>query len=187
MKRFLFVFLALLFSSTQTFCLHMTGVNSYPYEYYSGPIMDNNLKKQSTFETVINGVIIVKNIYVFNSAYKFGKPYEYIITNNTKREINLSGVVQQNFLNRDIRNSSNWFKMRLRYFKYWQSYVPLYDLIHGGNMSIERYPFVLDFPVDYNLSPGESLRILAMGLDLDKVQNLTFIFEDNGEEVKIEF
>lgn len=52
---------------------------------------------------------------------------------------------------------------------------------------MKKNPYWRDFPKNYTIKSGESLRILAMGLDLDKVQNLTFIFEDNGEEVKIEF
>lgn len=187
MKRFLLVFFMLLFSSTQAFSFHITGINSFPYEYYSGPIMDNSLKKQFTSETVYNGIKIVKNIYAFDEAYKFGLPYEFIITNNTKLEISLLGVIQQDFLNRDYNNSSNWFRMRLRYLKYWQSYVPIYDLIHGGTMSVERYPFGLDFPVDYNLLPQESVRILAIGLNLKDIQKLLFLFEQKGEKFSIEF
>lgn len=45
-----------------------------------------------------------------------------------------------------------------------------------------------DFPKNCTIKNGESIRILAMGLHLDKIQNVTFIFDNHADnEIKINF
>lgn len=102
----------------------------------------------------------------------------------------MKGVDSEYHANKNITRRSHWCRMgfrSLKYFKNWQFWVPGYDIFYGAKIDYEKNPYWRDFPKNYTIKSGESLRILAMGLDLDKVQNLTFIFEDNGEEVKIEF
>ena len=91
--------------------------------------------------------------------------------------------------NKNITRKSHWCRMMWREMKYWQLWMPFYSFIYQVDHPIdfEKNPYWRDFPKNYTLKNGETLRILAMGLEMGKIQKLTFIFEENSEEFKIEF
>lgn len=186
MKKFL-VLLSVLFIVNPCFsAVDINGINVMPYQPYEKKI---NLEKTSNAIYNKNNIKIEKNVYKFEHAYKLGIPYEYVITNNTGKDLYLKGIDSEYHANKNITRKSHWTRMCIREMKYWQFWVPLYDLFYmtAHPIDYEKNPYWRDFPKNYTIKSGESLRILALGLDLDKVQNLTFIFEDNGQEVKIEF
>ena len=186
MKKFFDLLSFLIFANPCFSAVDIKWINTMPYEPYEKQI---NLEKTSNAIYNKNNIKIEKNVYKFEHAYKLGIPYEYVITNNTAKDLFLKGVDSEYHANKNITRKSHWTRMGVRCFKYWQLYVPIYSLFYDVDHPIdyEKNPYWRDFPKNYTIKSGESLRILAMGLDLDKVQNLTFIFEDNGEEVKIEF
>lgn len=187
MKRFLVLLSFIFFANPAFSAVDIKWINTMPYEPYNKPIILERL--QSTIYNQKN-IKIEKNIYKFEYAYRLGIPYEYVIINNTGKDLFLKGVDSEYHANKNITRRSHWCRMGFRSFKYfknWQFWVPGYDIFYGAKIDYEKNPYWRDFPKNYTIKPGESLRILAMGLHLDKIQNLTFIFEDNGEEIKIEF
>ena len=91
------------------------------------------------------------------------------------------------YANKNITRKSHWTRVNVRSYKYWYTYVPFIDDYFGLKSQLETQPYLYDFPKDYTIKKGETLRILALGLDMDKIQKLIFIFDDNAEELKIEF
>ena len=127
-------------------------------------------------------------MFKFQYSYKEGNPYEYVITNNTDKDLLLKGVDSDYHANKNITRKSHWTRVNARYLKYWQTYIPFIDDYHGFKSTREQTPYLYDFPKNYTIKKGENIRILAMGLHLDKIQNVTFIFNNlDGIEMKINF
>lgn len=184
MKKIFVFLLMLLCISPANAAIDIKWINTMPYEPYGKEI--EMQKIQSDFYEK-NGIKIEKNVYKFEFAYKLGVPYEYVITNNTGNDLSLKGVDSEYHANKNITRKSHWTRMCIRSFRYWQTYIPIYGLINGAKTDLEKNPYWRDFPKNYTIKKGEKLRILAMGLNLDEIQKLTFIFEKNAEEFKIEF
>ena len=161
-------------------------INTMPYEPYNGKIALEKVQSEIFNQ---NGIKIEKNVYKFEHAYKIGIPYEYIITNQTSKDLLLKGIDSKYHANKNITRKSHWCRMMGRELKYWQVWVPFYSLVYQVNHPIdyEKNPYWRDFPKNYTIKSGETLRILAMGLKMDEIQKLIFIFDDNGQELKIEF
>lgn len=153
-----------------------TWFNTNPYKKY-----DKSIQLQKLHSDVYDkdGIKIEKNMYKFEYSYKEGNPYEYIITNNTDQDLLLKGVDSEYHANKNITRKSHWTRVNARYLKYWQTYIPLVGEYNGVKGDIEKNPYLYDFPKNYTIKKGESLRILAMGLDLNRIQSVTFIFKDN--------
>ena len=185
-KIFVFLFLLLCISPANA-AVDIKGINTMPYKPYDKEIKMEKI--QSDFYEK-NGIKIEKNVYKFEYAYKLGVPYEYVVTNNTEHDLFLKGVDSDYHANKNITRKSHWCRMSFRTFKYfanWQYWVPVYDFVSSAKIDKEKNPYWRDFPKNYTIKKGEKLRILAMGLNLDEIQKLTFIFEENAEEFKIEF
>lgn len=185
--KYLWLILCLMCFCCKSYAINITGLNSMPYETWAGAFWDNNLKLDVQSKKDFNGIEIYKNIFKFQKAYKSGRPYEYLIVNKTDKDIILNGVIQKDFVNRDYDNNSGWLRMRARYFRYWQSYIPFYDIIYSCKVNFERGMWVLDFPIDYTIKPNEELRIVAIGLKQKEIQNLKFLFDVNNKEIEIEY
>ena len=100
----------------------------------------------------------------------------------------LKGIDSDYHANKNITRKSHWTRVNVRYYKYWHTYVPFVDDYYGAKSMIEQKPYLYDFPKNYMLKNGENIRILAMGLHLDKVQYLTFIFDSkDGEDLQVIF
>ena len=186
MKKILVLFGLLFFVNPDFSAVDIKGINTMPYEPYDKKI---TLEKQQSDILNQNGIKIEKNVYKFEHAYKLGVPYEYIITNQTGKDLYLKGIDSEYHANKNITRKSHWCRMMWREMKYWQLWMPFYSFIYQVDHPIdfEKNPYWRDFPKNYTLKNGETLRILAMGLEMDKIQKLTFIFEENSEEFKIEF
>ena len=183
MKKILLLFL-MTFIVTPSFAAIDTWFNTNPFKQHKEEI---NLKKIYSDIYDKDGINIKKNLFQFKYSYKEGRPYEYLITNNTDSDLFLKGVDSEYHANKNITRKSHWTRVNVRYYKYWHTYVPFADDYFGARSTIEQKPYLYDFPKNYTIKPGDSLRILAMGLELKKIQTLTFIFENNGQELKIEF
>ncbi len=184
MKK-IFILIAVLFISAPAFASIDTWFNTNPYKQY-----DKAITLQKMYNDVYDkdGIKIEKNMFKFEYSYKEGVPYEYIITNNTDDDLLLKGVDSDYHANKNITRKSHWTRVNVRNLKYWQTYVPFIDDYYGLKSTIEQNPFLLDFPKDYKIKKGETLRILAMGLRMNAIQNLTFIFEGNAAtDIKINF
>lgn len=184
MKK-IFILFAVFFISAPAFAAIDTWVNTNPYKKYDKEI---TLKKLYSDVYEKDGIKIEKNMFKFKYSYKEGVPYEYIITNNTGSDIVLKGVDSDYHANKNITRKSHWTRVNVRYYKYWHTYVPFVDDYYGAKSMIEQKPYLYDFPKNYMLKNGENIRILAMGLHLDKVQYLTFIFDSkDGEDLQVIF
>ena len=184
MKK-IFVLIAALLISAPAFAAIDTWFNTNPYKNY-----DKEITLQKIHNDVYekDGIKIEKNIFKFDYSYKEGVPYEYILTNNTDQDLLLKGVDSDYHANKNITRKSHWTRVNVRNLKYWQTYVPFVDDYYGFKSTREQTPYLYDFPKNHTLKKGENLRILAMGLHLYKMQNLTFIFNDsNGNDLKITF
>lgn len=160
-------------------------INTIPYKPYTEEI---KLDKTLTDIYNKNGIKIEKNVYKFEYVYKLGIPYEYIISNNTGEDLFLKGVDSDYHTNKNITRKSHWCRMIPRSMKTWQIWVPIYGVYYGFfKMDLEKNSYIRDFPKNYTLKSGESLRILAMGLKLDEIQKLKFIFTNNNNDFSIEF
>lgn len=180
MKR-IFIIILLMFIAVPAFGAVDTWFNTNPYKKY-----DKSIELQKVYNEVYDkdGIKIEKNMFKFKYSYKEGNPYEYVITNNTGNDLMLKGVDSDYHANKNITRKSHWTRVNARYLKYWQSYIPLVGEYNGVKGDIEKNPYLYDFPKDYTIKKGESLRILAMGLDLDRIQSVTFIFDG---DLKISF
>lgn len=177
-KIFLLAFL--FFVSNPCFsAIDIKGINAWPYKPYKGEI---NLERTGNSFYDKDGISIVKNIYKFKYGYKLGIPYEYILKNNTDNDLLLKGVDSDYHVNKNITRKSHMCRMCWRVSKHWQVYMPINDHIDS-----EKNPYWVDFPKNYMIKKGDSIRILALGLKLDEIQKLTFIFNNNGQEFSIEF
>lgn len=184
MKK-IFILIAMLVISMPSFAAIDTWFNTNPYKKYEGEI---SLKKMFSEVYDKDGIKIEKNMYRFDYSNKEGVPYEYIVTNNTSGDLLLKGIDSDYHANKNITRKSHWTRVNVRSLKYWQTYVPFMDDYYGFKSSKEQTPYLYDFPKNYTIKKGENLRILAMGLHLNKIQNLTFIFSDsNGDEFEINF
>ena len=184
MKK-IFILIALMFISAPAFASIDTWFNTNPCKHYDKAI---TLQKIHNDIYDKNGIKIEKNIFKFEYSYKEGVPYEYVVTNNTDKDLVLKGIDSDYYANKNITRKSHWTRVNVRNLKYWQTYVPFIDDYYGLKSTLEQNPYLYDFPKDYTIKKGENLRILAMGLYLDKIQDLTFIFEDNnGNDLKITF
>ena len=184
MKK-IFILLAILFTSTSAFAAIDTWFNTNPHKSY-----DKTIELQKIYNDTYDkdGIKIEKNIFKFDYSYKEGVPYEYIVTNNTDKNLLLKGVDSDYHANKNITRKSHWSRVNVRNLKYWQTYVPFLDDYYGFKSTKEQTPYLYDFPKNYTLQKGETLRILAMGLKLNEIQNLTFIFEkDDKQDLKINF
>lgn len=184
MKKIVIVLSLLTFICTQASAAIDTWFNTNPFKQHDGEIKLNKIYSDVYDK---DGINIQKNLFKFKYSYKEGRPYEYIIINNTNKDLLLKGVDSDYHVNKNITRQSHWTRPNVRYYKYWQSYVPFVDDYHGMRSQIEQQPYLYDFPKDYTIKTGDSLRILAMGLDMKKIQTLVFIFDNNGQELKIEF
>ena len=184
MKK-IFILIAVMFISAPAFASIDTWFNTNPYKQYDKAI---TLQKIHNDIYDKNGIKIEKYIFKFEYSYKEGVPYEYVVTNNTDKDLVLKGIDSDYYANKNITRKSHWTRVNVRNLKYWQTYVPFIDDYYGLKSTLEQNPYLYDFPKDYTIKKGENLRILAMGLYLDKIQDLTFIFEDNnGNDLKITF
>ena len=184
MKK-IFILAVILLISKPVFASIDTWFNTNPHKSYNKEI---TLQKVQNDCYDKNGIKIEKNVFKFNYSYKEGVPYEYIVSNNTNQDLLLKGIDSDYYANKNITRKSHWTRVNVRNLKYWQTYVPFIDDYHGYKSTKEQIPYLYDFPKDYTIKKGESIRILAMGLYLDKIQNVTFIFENkDGDEIKITF
>lgn len=183
MKK-IFILIAFMLISLPSFAAVDTWFNTNPYKAY-----DKSIELQKVYNDSYDkdGIKIEKNMFKFQYSYKEGNPYEYVVTNNTDRDLLLKGIDSDYHANKNITRKSRWTRVNARYIKYWQTYIPLVAEYNGVKGDIEKTPYLYDFPKNYTLKKGESLRILAMGLDLDRIQSLTFIFENGDEDLKISF
>ena len=173
MKK-IFAIMILMITSIPAFGAIDTWFNTNSYQEY-----DKSIELKKVFSDVYDkdGIKIEKNMFKFQYSYKEGNPYEYVITNNTDKDLLLKGVDSDYHANKNITRKSHWTRVNARYLKYWQTYIPLIVEYNGVKGDIEKTPYLYDFPKNYVIKKGESLRILAMGLDIDKVQSVTFIFD----------
>ena len=184
MKK-IFVLIAVLFTQVSAFAAIDTWFNTNPRKEYDKVI---TLQKTSSDTYDKDGIKIEKNVFKFDYSYKEGIPYEYIVTNNTEDDLLLKGIDSDYHANKNIKRKSHWTRVNVRNLKYWQTYVPFVDDYYGYLSTVEQTPFLHDFPKNYILKKGENLRLLAMGLHLDRIQDLTFIFDNNeGNDLKITF
>ena len=183
MKKIL-ALITIFFVAVPAFAAIDTWFNTNPYKSY-----DKEITLQKVCNDIYNkdGIKIEKNVFKFDYSYKEGVPYEYILTNNTDNDLILKGIDSDYYANKNITRKSHWTRVNVRNLKYWQTYLPFVDDYHGFKSTTEQTPYLYDFPKNYTIKKGESLRILAMGLYLDKIQSLTFIFDDNNKEFKIVF
>ena len=184
MKKILYLLLALFLINPAYAAVDIKWINAMPYEPYTKKI---NLEKIKTDFYEKNGIKIEKNVYKFEYVPKTGIPYEYILTNNTGNDLFLKGIDSDYFANKNITRKSHWTRMCARCLKHGKMYIPFYSIGYGIKCDKEKNPYWLDFPKNYTIKNGESLRVLAMGLKMEEIQNLIFIFTDNGKEFKIEF
>ena len=183
MKKILLLAL-IAFVAAPSFAAVDTWFNTNPYKKYDESI---NLEKVFSDTYDKDGIKIEKNMFKFKYSYKEGNPYEYIITNNTEKDLFLKGVDSEYHANKNITRKSHWTRVNARYLKYWQTYIPFVAEYNGIHGDMEKTPYLYDFPKNYNLKPDDTIRILATGLDMDKVQSVTFIFNDNEDEFRITF
>ena len=184
MKK-IFILAVILLISGSVFASIDTWFNTNPRKDYEKEI---TLQKVQSDVYDKDGIKIEKNVFKFDYSYKEGIPYEYIITNNTEQDILLKGVDSEYHANKNITRKSHWTRVNVRNLKYWQTYIPFIDDYHGFKSTREQTPYLYDFPKNYTIKKGENIRILAMGLHLDKIQNVTFIFNNlDGNEMKINF
>ena len=184
MKKIFVLLFMLLCVAPANAAIDIKWINTMPYEPYNEEI--EMLKTQSDIYNK-NGIKIEKNLYKFIYATKIGIPYEYVITNNTGKDLFLKGIDSDYHANKNITRKSHWTRMFFRGFKQAELYIPIYGFAYAPNLDREKNPFWRDFPKNYTIKKGEKLRILAMGLKMDEIQKLIFIFDDNGQEFKIEF
>ena len=183
MKKILILFM-LMFISLPAFSAIDTWVNTNSYKEYDKAI---KLERVHSAFYDKDGISIEKNMFKFKYSYKEGNPYEYIVTNNTGKDIILKGIDSEYHANKNVSRKSHWTRVNVRYLKYWQTYIPLVAEYNGVRGDIEKTPYLYDFPKNYKLKEGESLRILAMGLEMDKIQTITFIFEGEKDDLTITF
>lgn len=184
-KGLVFIVLAmcLLCTHPANAAVDIKWINTMPYEPYEQSI---DLQKTQSDVYDKNGIKIEKNVYKFEYATKVGIPYEYVLTNNTGNDLFLKGIDSDYHANKNITRKSHWTRMCIRAFKQGKIYIPFYGIVYGFNCDKEKNPYWRDFPKNYTIKAGETLRILAMGLNVDEIQKLMFIFEENSKEFKIE-
>jgi hypothetical protein len=187
MKKFL-LFICLMFICNSAMASDIPYINSIPYVEYKDEI---KLNKIHTYSMVENEIYVIKNVYKFNSlASQLGLPYEYIIKNNSNKTLYLKGcITKKDFWNRDLnkKHGKRWANMAKATLRNNKSYIPVYGSVIGYDADKEKNAFIRDLPKNKELKTGDSIRILALGSLLDNIQNMRFIFVDDGNEFSIEF
>lgn len=188
MKKIIILLILFLFSNPAFAIIDVYGLNLRPYKPYRKQI---SLKKLYTTNFKNEKIEIIKNLYQFEyAASNLGIPYEYLIKNNTNETLLLKGIESDTyFYNRDInkKHSKRFLPMAKARMESPEMLLPCYKCYYDIITEVERHPFSLDFPKNYTIHPGNTLRILCIGMDKNRELGLVLIFEKNGIEEQVGF
>jgi hypothetical protein len=176
-KTILLLALMLTFNTAQAG--EIKYINCIPYKEYKKEIKLKNTSN-NTFE-IMKDVTVTKNNYQFKLiAKKIGVPTEYIITNNSKTDLTLIGVISaKKYYNRDMNreHAKRIVPIAKACFTTWYFYVPYVNLIPAVMSDVEKAKFVRDFPKNKIIKSGESLRILC--IEVEKNSRLQIILNND--------
>lgn len=188
MKKTILILIIFLFANPAFAIIDVYGLNLKPYKPYTKQI---TLKKLYTVNLKTNEIEITKNLYNFEYAMSnLGIPHEYLIKNNTNETLLLKGVkTNKEFYNRDMdkNHAKRFLPMGYARMQSPELLLPGYKSYYSIISDVERYPFSLDFPKNYKISPRNTLRILCIGMDKNRESGLVLIFEKNGIEQQVGF
>ena len=104
MKKIIISFTLLLFVNAVVMAKDMPYITNIPYRENKKEIKLNKIDTNNFKNDLVE---IEKNKFEFNYIQKMGYGYEYILTNNTDKDIILKGVNSNEFYNEDLSNESN--------------------------------------------------------------------------------
>ncbi|MBQ2391398.1 MAG: hypothetical protein II306_06475 [Clostridia bacterium] len=186
MKKIIISFTLLLFVNAVVMAKDMPYITNIPYRENKKEIKLNKIDTNNFKNDLVE---IEKNKFEFNYIQKMGYGYEYILTNNTDKDIILKGVNSNEFYNEDLSNESNKPLKNLARasFTSGQIYIPIYGLYYSVKCDLEKNSFIRDFPENKTIKAGEKIRILASSTKEFENPQADFILLINGKEEKIAF
>lgn len=150
---------------------------SAEYNPYSKPL--KNELVESLIYTQSN-ISIVRNQYIPKTYIKKRfDSWEYLITNNSEKDIILQKIVPENFLSL-TQAAGRALKPN------WKSFVPVYNIVVGAQVDIEKNRFTRPLPLNVTIKPQEQLRILALtDKNIKPSATIYFLIDGNENIIKL--
>jgi hypothetical protein len=186
MKKLIISLTLLLLANAAAMAKDIPYITNIPYREYKKEI---NLNKIDTKNFKNDLVEIEKNKFEFNYIQKMGYGYEYILTNNTDKDIILKGINSNEFYNEDLSNESNKPLKNLAKAAYTsgKTYIPVYGIYYGIRCDFEKNSFIRDFPENKTIKAGEKIRILASSTKEFENPQAEFVLLVDEKEEKVVF
>ncbi|MBR2526578.1 hypothetical protein IKE67_08960 [bacterium] len=186
MKKLIISLALFLLANAGAMAKDIPYITNLPYKENNKEI---NLNKIDTKNFKNDLIEIEKNKFEFNYIQKMGYGYEYILTNNTDKDIILKGINSNEFYNEDLSNESNKPLKNLAKAAYTsgETYIPLYGLYFSVKCDLEKNSFIRDFPENKTIKAGEKIRILASSTKEFENPQAEFVLLVDEKEEKIIF
>ena len=155
-------------------------LNNKEYNNYTPYSKKIKNKVIATITISEQGIQIIRNQY--KPKYKVKKKaneYEYIIKNNTGKNIIINKVASNEFIG--LTQIASYCLI-----PQWQDFIPLYGLIYGIQTDIEKNKFTRPHPINEIIKVGASIRILALSKPQDN-PTADFYFTIDNKKTFIQF
>lgn len=157
--------------------LAFSNVSAAEYKPYSKPLKNELVESLSLSQ---DDITVIRNQYIPKTRLKRNvDSWEYLITNNSDKDIVLEKIETNNCLS--LTQSAHW-----AIIPSWEDFIPLYGIIRGAQVDIEKNKFTRPLPLNVTIKPEETLRILTM-TDKNKkpLVDLYFLTGENQTFMKL--
>lgn len=167
MKKIILLFMVLALFTSASFAAK--------YEEYEGTLKNEVLEVKTINQNQIS--IETKKLEPKGHVASYAYGYEYLIRNNTGRDIILNRVISDD----RISHGGAWGRSQI---PHGSDMVPVYGLVKNIKTDVEQNRFTKDLPENEIIRAGGTLRVLMLGPK--KVNHVaTFYFNVNNQNVPI--
>lgn len=145
------------------------------YKPYKGRLRNKVLETTLTEEN--NIVIERKKLKAKCKVKHYTYAYEYLITNNTEKDIIIENVASEHFIGLNQIAAYTLIPRGM-------DFVPIWGIVYGVQTDLEKNKFTRPHPQNETIKAGETMRILALAkLAENPVADFNFI--SNNKNIKI--